>query len=400
MLEDTHQFIELASKRLGIEKEVETGMKQANAEHIFTIDLENGKSFPAYRVQHNNKQGPYKGGIRFHQNVSLDEVRTLATLMSLKTAAVGLPLGGGKGGVTVNPRDLTHEELEELTRKYVRGLHQHIGPDKDIPAPDVNTDSRIIDWMVDEFEKLTGDTTKASFTGKSIDNGGSLGRDAATGRGGVLTLGEWLRLEKSDSTPLTYAVQGFGNVGSFFATTAAELFPNWKLVAASDSEAGVYNPDGLDANVLQVYKAERGRFKDYTEKGATVIMNEELIALDVDVVVLAGLEYAVNEANMKNVKAKYLVEMANGPVTFKAHQHLGEKHVILPDVVANAGGVIVSYLEWVQNRAGEKWTKEEVNDKLATYMHDATKELHAYAKKNNVGLKEAGFVLALKRLLK
>jgi glutamate dehydrogenase/leucine dehydrogenase len=400
MLEDTHQFIELASRRLGIEQEVETGMKQANAEHIFTIDLENGKSFPAYRVQHNNKQGPYKGGIRFHQNVSLDEVRTLATLMSLKTAAVGLPLGGGKGGVTVNPRDLTHDELEELTRKYVRGLHQHIGPDKDIPAPDVNTDSRIIDWMVDEFEKLTGDTTKASFTGKSIDNGGSLGRDAATGRGGVLTLGEWLRLEKSDSTPLTYAVQGFGNVGSFFATTAAELFPNWKLVAASDSEAGVCNPDGLDANVLQVYKAERGRFKDYTEKGAKVITNEELIALDVDVVVLAGLEDAVNETNMKNVKAKYLVEMANGPVTFKAHQYLGKKHVILPDVVANAGGVIVSYLEWVQNRAGEKWTKEEVNDKLATYMHDATKELHAYAKKNNVGLKEAGFVLALKRLFK
>lgn len=400
MLEDTHQFIELASKRLGIEKEVEAGMKQANAEHIFTIDLDNGKSFPAYRVQHNNKQGPYKGGIRFHQNVSLDEVRTLATLMSLKTAAVGLPLGGGKGGVTVNPRDLTHEELEELTRKYVRGLHQHIGPDKDIPAPDVNTDSRIIDWMVDEFEKLTGDTTKASFTGKSIDNGGSLGRDAATGRGGVLTLGEWLRLEKDNSTPLTYSVQGFGNVGSFFATTAAEMFPHWKLVAASDSEAAVYNPDGLDANVLQVYKAERGRFKDYKQDGASVITNEELIALDVDVVVLAGLEDAVNESNMKNVKAKYLVEMANGPVTFKAHQYLGKKHTILPDVVANAGGVIVSYLEWVQNRAGEKWSKEEVNEKLATYMHDATKELHTYAKKNNVGLKEAGFILALKRLFK
>lgn len=400
MLEDTHQFIELASKRLEIEKEVEAGMKQANAEHIFTIDLDNGKSFPAYRVQHSNKQGPYKGGIRFHQNVTLDEVRTLATLMSLKTAAVGLPLGGGKGGVTVNPRDLTHEELEELTRKYVRGLHQHIGPDKDIPAPDVNTDSRIIDWMVDEFEQLTGDTSKASFTGKSIDNGGSLGRDAATGRGGVLTLGEWLRLEGEDSAPLTYSVQGFGNVGSFFATTAAELFPHWKLVAASDSEAAVYNPNGLDANVLQVYKAERGRFKDYQEKGAKVITNEELVALDVDVVVLAGLEDAVNELNMKNIKAKYLVEMANGPVTFKAHQHLGKKHVILPDVVANAGGVIVSYLEWVQNKAGEKWTKEKVNDKLAKYMHDATKDLHAYAKKNNVGLKEAGFVLALKRLFK
>lgn len=398
MLEDTHQFIELASKRLGIKKEVEAGMKKANAEHIFTIELANGKSFPAYRVQHNNKQGPYKGGIRFHQNVTLDEVRTLATLMSLKTAAVGLPLGGGKGGVTVNPRDLSLEELEELTRKYVRALHQHIGPDKDIPAPDVNTDSKIIDWMVDEFEQLTGDTTKASFTGKSVDNGGSLGRDAATGRGGVLTLGEWLRLEGEASTPLTYSVQGFGNVGSFFATTATELFPQWKLVAASDSEAAVYNPDGLDANVLQVYKAERGRFKDYTEKGTKGITNEELLALDVDVLVLAGLEDAVNESNMKNIKAKYLVEMANGPVTLKAHQYLGEEHVILPDVIANAGGVIVSYLEWVQNKAGEKWTKERVNDKLAKYMHSATRELHVYSTKNKVGLKEAAFVLALKRL--
>jgi glutamate dehydrogenase/leucine dehydrogenase len=399
MLEDTHKFIELASKRLGIAAEVEAGMKQANAEHVFEIELDSGKKFPAYRVQHNNKQGPYKGGIRFHQNVSLDEVRTLATLMSLKTAAVGLPLGGGKGGITVNPRELSPEELEEMTRKYVRSLHQHIGPDKDIPAPDVNTDSKIIDWMVDEYEKLTGDTTKASFTGKSIENGGSLGRDAATGRGGVLTLGEWLRLEGSDSTPLTYSVQGFGNVGSFFATTAAELFPNWKLVAASDSEAAVYNPDGLDANVLQVYKAERGRFKDYTADGVQVITNEELIALDVDVVVLAGLEDAVNEDNMKNVKAKYLVEMANGPVTFKAHEYLGEHNrTILPDVVANAGGVIVSYLEWVQNKAGEHWTKDKVNEKLAKYMHDATKELHTYAKANNVGLKEAGFVLALKRL--
>ncbi len=398
MLEDTHKFIELASKRLGLSDEVEYGLKNANAEHVFQIDLDNGKSFPAYRVQHNNKQGPYKGGIRFHPNVSLDEVRTLATLMSLKTAAVGLPLGGGKGGVTVNPRDLTSDELEELTRKYVRGLHQHIGPDKDIPAPDVNTDSTIIDWMVDEYEKLTGDATKASFTGKSIANGGSLGRDAATGRGGVLALGEWLRLAGSDDTPLTYSVQGFGNVGSFFATTAAELFPNWKLVAASDSEAAVYDSDGLDPNVLQVYKAERGRFKDYSADGSKVISNEELLALDVDVVVLAGLEDAVNDKNMHNIKAKYLIEMANGHVTFKAHEYLGGKHTILPDVVANAGGVIVSYLEWVQNKEGSHWTKDEVNRRLAEYMHAAVKDLYECAQANKIGLKEAGFVIALQKL--
>jgi glutamate dehydrogenase/leucine dehydrogenase len=399
MLEDTHKFIGLAAGQLGMEKEIESSLKQANAEHVFEIELSSGKKFPAYRVQHNNKQGPYKGGIRFHPNVSLDEVRTLATLMSLKTAAVGLPLGGGKGGVTVNPRELSADELEELSRKYVQGLLGHIGPDKDIPAPDVNTDSMVIDWMVDEFEKLTGDKSKASFTGKSIANGGSLGRDAATGRGGVLALGEWLRLERKNSTPLTYSVQGFGNVGSFFATTAAELFPHWKLVAASDSEAAVYSPDGLDPNVLQVFKSERGRFKDFKQDGAAIVTNEDLIALDVDVLVLAGLEDAVDVGNVKNVKAKYIVEMANGPVTFSAHVYLGEHdRVVLPDVVANAGGVIVSYLEWVQNKAGEHWSKDEVNEKLAKYMHDAVKDLHEYAAKNDVGLKTAGFVLALLRL--
>lgn len=399
MLEDTHKFIELAAKRQDMAKEVQASLKQANAEHIFEIQLSNGKSFPAYRVQHNNRQGPYKGGIRFHQNVSLDEVRTLATLMSLKTAAVGLPLGGGKGGVTVNPRELTAEELEELSRKYVQNLHPHIGPDKDIPAPDVNTDSTIIDWMVDEYEKLTGDTSRASFTGKSIAAGGSLGRDAATGRGGVLALGEWRRLEGQDASPLTYSIQGFGNVGSFFGTTATELFPYWKLVAASDSEAAVYNPNGLDAANLQKFKEGKGRFKDYKDDGVAIITNDELLALDTDVLVLAGLENAVNEHNMKGIKAKTLVEMANGPVTFDAHQFLDQKgHTILPDVIANAGGVIVSYLEWVQNRSGQRWTKDKVNKRLASYMHTAVKDLHDYAKTNDENLKVAGFVLALQRL--
>lgn len=397
MLDDTHRFLDLATERLGLDADIRKQVKQANKEHVFQIELENGKKFDAYRVQHNNERGPYKGGIRYHQNVTLDEVKTLATLMSLKTAAVGLPLGGGKGGIAVNPRDLTHEELEELTRKYVRALHEHIGPDRDVPAPDVNTNGTIIDWMVDEYERLTGDKSRASFTGKSIANGGSLGRDAATGRGGVLCLSEWLTLENRVGTPLTYAVQGFGNVGSFYATTAQELNPHWKLVAASDSGGGIYSSGGFDAVKLQKFKENSGRFTDY--KDGKRITNEELIALDVDVLVLAGLEDAVNRDNMKSVKAKYLVEMANSPITYDAHEYLeGKEHVILPDIIANAGGVIVSYLEWVQNREDSRWTKSKVNQRLAKYMKSATNELYDYTAENHSGMKESGFVIALKKL--
>ncbi len=396
-MDDTHRFLDLAVARLGLGADIQKQVKKANAEHVFQIELDSGKKFDAYRVQHNNSRGPYKGGIRYHHNVTLDEVKTLATLMSLKTAAVGLPLGGGKGGIAVNPRELSPEELEELTRKYVRGLHQHIGPDQDVPAPDVNTNSTVIDWMVDEYEQLTGDKSRASFTGKSIPNGGSLGRDAATGRGGVLCLTEWLALEGQAEESLTYAVQGFGNVGSFFATTAKEINPKWKLVAASDSAGGVFDSDGFDADELQKFKDDRGRFADY--KKGKQITNEELLALDVDVLVLAGLEDAVNRDNMKSVKAKYLVEMANSPVTYDAHEYLEKKgRIILPDIIANAGGVIVSYLEWVQNRAGESWNKTKVNQRLAKYMKSATNDLYDYVTENHTGMKESGFVLALKKL--
>src|SRR5579884_2215213 len=237
MLEDVHAFLQAAARALDIPPDVLAKLKQADAEYVFDIELASGKKFPAYRVQHNNRLGPYKGGIRFHPNVNLDEIRTLATLMSLKTAAVGLPLGGAKGGVAVNPRELDRAELEELSRKFVRVLQPHIGPDKDIPAPDVNTDATIMDWMADEYAHMTGDSSQASFTGKSLESGGSLGRDAATGRGGVLALAELLKLDGFKGDSLTYAVQGFGNVGSFFGTVAQTDHQGWRLVAASDSEA-------------------------------------------------------------------------------------------------------------------------------------------------------------------
>lgn len=401
MLDTAHALITRAGKKLGLDDETIQKLIDIDAEHIFEIKLDNGKTFKAYRVQHNNKLGPYKGGIRFHPEVDLDEVRALATLMSFKTAAAGLPLGGGKGGIEVNPKDLDKSELEELSRKYAKHLAPHIGPDKDVPAPDVNTNGEIIDWMVSEYEAETGDTSKASFTGKTLGNGGSLGRDAATGRGGVIALRQLLAHAGKAEDEITYAVQGFGNVGSFFATVAAADHPNWKLVATSDSSSGIYNSNGLDAKELDKYKAARKSFADYRADNTKNITNEELLSLDVDVLILAALGDAVTEKNVDNVRAKIVIELANGPVNEAAFDALTKKDVsVLPDIIANAGGVIVSYLEWVQNKAGENWSEEKVNAELEKYMVKATDELYKTAEAQNVSLKEAAFINAIKNLTK
>jgi glutamate dehydrogenase/leucine dehydrogenase len=400
MLQDIHKLIKQVGSNLGLDDKTIEELISPNDEHIFDIELENGKTYKAYRVQHNNQNGPYKGGVRFHENVSLDEVRALATLMSLKTAAVGLPLGGGKGGVAVNPKNLSKEELEELSRKYVQGLHKYIGPDQDVPAPDVNTNATIIDWMVDEYEKLTGDTSHASFTGKSIDKGGSLGRDTATGRGGVIAFSKLLKLLGKNGSKVTYAVQGYGNVGQYFATISQKEQPNWQLNAASDSGAILYSDNGLDAEDLARFKAKSGRFVDYKKAGVNIISPEKFMALDVDVLVLAALEDALNAQNMKDVKAKYIVELANGPITNEAYEYLNAKGVlILPDVIANAGGVVVSYLEWKQNKENSHWSEEKVNDELKKYISKAVKQMYETAESNKVPLKEAALMAALNNLL-
>jgi glutamate dehydrogenase len=399
MLETAQQMIRLVGKQLGFDEDEITQILTANAEHQFEIELSTGKKHKAYRVQHNNALGPYKGGIRFHPEVNLDEVKALATLMSLKTAAVGLPLGGGKGGVAVNPKELSKAELEELARKYSAHLSPHIGPDKDVPAPDVNTNATIIDWMVDEFEKETGDTSHASFTGKSLDNGGSLGREAATGRGGVFALREVLKQQGRGEDRVTVAVQGFGNVGSFFGTVAQADHPNWQLVAATDSTGGPYRSEGLDAARVDDYKKSVGSLKDFETEGARIISNDELVGLEVDVLVLAALGDVVTEANMDQVKAKVILELANAPVNEQAYRYLTDKGVlVVPDVLANSGGVIVSYLEWVQNRASEHWSEDKVNAELERYMVKAIADAYDYATTEEVSLKEAAFALALQRL--
>ena len=401
MLQTAHELIKRVGKRLGLSDSDIEKLLQADTEHEFEIELSSGKKHKAYRVQHNNTLGPYKGGIRFHPEVDLDETRALATLMSLKTAAVGLPLGGGKGGVAVNPKDLSAQELEELSRKYAAHLSPHIGPDKDVPAPDVNTNATIIDWMVDEFEKQTGDTSRASFTGKSLAKGGSLGREAATGRGGVIALREALKHLGREDEVVTVAVQGFGNVGSFFGTIAETDHPNWRLVAATDSTGGPYKAEGLSASDVAAYKKNIGSLQDYRATDVQTIKSHELIGRDVDVLVVAAMGDVITEANMEAVQAKIILELANGPINEAAYNHLTKKGVlIVPDVLANAGGVIVSYLEWLQNKSGEHWSEARVNQELETYMVPAMAAAQAYADDKHDSLKEAAFALAIQRILK
>lgn len=400
MLKTAQSLTTRASQKLGLDQAIIESVLKADAAHAFDITLASGKTFKAYRVQHSNKHGPYKGGIRYHPEVHLEEVQALAMLMSLKTSVIGLPLGGGKGGIAVDPRELADAELEELSRKYSAHLAPHLGPSRDIPAPDVNTDGRIIDWMVDEYEKLTNDTNKASFTGKTLANGGSKGRDAATGYGGVVALYELLKRLGKAGQELTIAIQGFGNVGSFFCLKAAELDPHWKLVAAGEADAALYNPAGLDARQLAAHKAAGKQFKDYQAAGTTMISNEELLSADVDILVLAALGDVITKDNMRDVQAKYILELANGPVDERAYDYLSHYDVIiLPDIIANAGGVIVSYLEWLQNIQDEHWSLDRVNATLEKYMVAAVENTYNFSLKTHVPLKEAALMLGLQRLI-
>jgi glutamate dehydrogenase/leucine dehydrogenase len=398
-LSDVQTMIRRVAKSMNLGSEAVETLVKSDHKHEFDLKLKSGKSFKGYRVQHDNRRGPYKGGLRFHPEVNDDEVSTLATLMTFKTAAVGLPLGGGKGGVSVNPKELSEAELEELSREFGRQLTSHIGPDKDVPAPDVNTNPKIIDWMVEEYEAATGDTNKASFTGKSLGKGGSEGREAATGRGGVIVLREVLKHMGWKDWPLTMAVQGFGNVGSFFATVAADEQKNWSLVAATDTSGGVTDIAGFDVHELDKFKKAGNKLHGY--EADDTLEPDEIFAEDVDVLVLGALGDAVTGKNMKNVQAKIILELANGPVSDEARHYLTEKGVIIiPDILANAGGVIVSYLEWRQNLQGEHWDEAKVNKELENYLVKATDAIWKEHEKTSVPLEEAAMRVALARLIK
>jgi glutamate dehydrogenase/leucine dehydrogenase len=441
MLESAQALIRETAKNLGLSQSVIDRLIEPEMvlEFSLPVKMDDGRVevFKGWRIQHNSALGPYKGGIRFHPETNRDEVQALATLMTIKCAVAGLPFGGAKGGVAVDPKKLSPTELERLSREYVRKIAHFIGEDRDVPAPDVNTNPQIMAWMIDEYEKITGKKQPAAFTGKPLEQGGSLGRIEATGRGGVILLKSLLSKLKSenlnpqskpDHAPrdksqtnskknnlefgawnleipqLSVAVQGFGNVGYHFAKIAQD--GEFKIVAVSDSKGGVYVEDGLSVETTLNCKKERGMVAGCYCRGSVcdvkygkTITNNELLTLPVDVLVPAALENVINEKNMAEIKAKIIVEMANGPITKEAYDYLTKKGVmIIPDVLANSGGVTVSYLEWVQGRQGYWWSEDDVNQKLEEIMVRAFSVIWERAKTKKISLKEAAFSVALERI--
>lgn len=360
------------------------------------VSMDNGttKIFEGYRVEYNNALGPYKGGIRYHQDTEINEVKALAFWMALKCAVVGIPMGGGKGGITVNPKELSKGELEKLSRGFVRTLSDILGPYKDVPAPDVNTTPEIMHWMEDEYRKITGDETGAVITGKPLEYGGSAGRGTATAQGGFFVF-EALKNELSLPEKCNVVIQGFGNAGSFAALIWQKAGHN--VVAVSDSKGGIYNENGLDIEKLIEYKKNTGVLAGFPD--VKEITNEELLATNCDLLIPAAFENVITENNANNVKAKVILELANGPINPEADEILFKKGIpIIPDILANSGGVTVSYFEWDQNLKKEKWTEAQVFEKLVPLLNDAAKKIMATAKASNTDMRRGAFIVALERI--
>lgn len=352
--------------------------------------------FTAFRVQYSNARGPYKGGLRYHPQVDLAEVKSLAFWMSIKCAVADIPYGGSKGGIEVDPKNLSEGELERLTRGYVRAMAKNLGVKVDIPAPDVYTTPQIMAWFMDEYSQLQGENTPAIVTGKPLEVGGSLGRDKATAQGGFYVLENVLANFKEIKESATIAINGFGNAGANFAEIAEQA--GFKITAVSDSKGGIYKKDGLEISKVMKHKEKTGSVVNFL--GAKNISNEELLALEVDILVPAALENVINEKNCDQIKAKIILELANGPVNKKANKVLFEKNVtIIPDVLANSGGVVVSYFEWVQNLNNYYWSAEEVQQKLRPKMNKATDDIWKFKENNQVDMRTGAYALAVKKIV-
>ncbi|MCC6712271.1 MAG: Glu/Leu/Phe/Val dehydrogenase [Candidatus Dadabacteria bacterium] len=370
------------------------------------VRMDNGdlKNFQGYRVIYNNTRGPAKGGIRFHPDVSIEEVELLAYLMTFKCAVLNLPFGGGKGGVTVDPKSISKFELERLSRGYINAVADFIGPDVDVPAPDVYTNQMIMGWMMDQYSIIHRKITPAVITGKPLSMGGSVGRDTATALGSFFVIRTLMKEQNCKKDSLTVAIQGFGNAGSILAELLFRA--GYKIVAVSDSKGAIYSENGLDIPSVRKYKnATRDLKSVYCEDSVCNILehqtlnNEELLALDVDMLIPAALENQITEVNANAVKAKYVFEVANGPIASGADEILEENGVIIiPDILANAGGVTVSYFEWIQNRTGHYWTLGKVNKRLKQKMVQETKNVLEVSQRESVSIRTAAYIHALNRL--
>lgn len=398
-LKNVQKQIKNVCEKLGLEDSIYEILKEPERvlEVSIPVKMDDGtvQTFTGYRAHHSTILGPAKGGVRFHPNVTLDEVKALSAWMTFKCGVVGIPYGGGKGGVICNPKELSRNELEKLSRGYIRAIYTMIGPDKDIPAPDVYTNAQVMAWFMDEYSLLKGYNSPGVVTGKPIRLGGSLGRAAATGNGCTFVVREAAKKIGLEINNATVAVQGCGNVGGSAARGIERL--GAKVVAMSDSKGGIYNPDGLDPNAVLEYKKEKGSVLGFP--GSKEITNEELLQLKVDILVPAALENVITGKNAADIKAKLVVEGANGPTTLEANDILVEKGIfVVPDILANAGGVTVSYFEWVQNLMNFYWTEEEINSKLENIMTKAFEEVYDMHNKFNVNMRDAAYMVSIQRV--
>jgi len=396
--ETTNKYLQDGFDALGLDPKTEhmlkTPAREVRVELVITRDDESVGNFIGYRVQHDNARGPFKGGLRYAESVTRNEVQSLASLMTWKTALIDVPYGGAKGGIQVNPRELSPGEIERLTRRFVETTHEFIGPTTDIPAPDMNTDGQVMAWLFDEYSNFHG-FEPAVVTGKPVDVHGSVGRDAATGRGCLFALREVLNHDGQSLAGTEIAIQGFGNVGSWAARLLHEKGAT--ITAVSDITGGYYDPTGLDISTVYEHVVAEGDLASYDD--ATEISNAELLALDCDVLMPAAIGHVLTEENADDVQADYVLEAANGPTTYAADQILQERGITcVPDIFANAGGVTVSYFEWAQNIQHFSWSEKEINDQLEERFVDAHDALRRAMAEHDVTMRTAAFVNAIERV--
>lgn len=392
--------LDLVAKAINIPENIINILREPERQAVvhISVKMDSGEMrvFEGYRVQYSSARGPYKGGIRYHSQTDIDEVKALAFWMAIKCAVINIPFGGGKGGITVNPKKLSSAELERLTRAFTRAISDIIGPEKDIPAPDVNTTPEIMAWIRDEYEHCVGKSAPAVVTGKPIEAGGSLGRATATAQGGFFVFESSRKKLSLDPESSTVVIQGFGNAGA----TMAKILNHhgYRVIGVSDSQGGIWNEDGLEIKELLKHKEETGIVANF--KNAKNITNEELLTLPCGVLIPSALENQITSNNAEAVKAKMILELANGPTTPEADEILGRRGVtVIPDVLANAGGVAVSYFEWLQNMQRETWSEEEIFTRLEKIMVEALDEV--WSKKIELGssMRIAAFAVALERIV-
>lgn len=398
--EATNYYLQKAFDVLDLNQRFQKILMQPNrvVKVQIPIERENGEvePFTGFRIQHSEVRGPMKGGMRYHQEVNEDEVSSLASLMTWKTAVVDIPFGGAKGGICCTPQDMTERELEKLTRKFIQKIHQVIGPDQDIPAPDVNTNAQVMAWMMDEYSKYEGHSP-AVVTGKPITLGGIEGRTEATGRGVYIATRELLKANREEVKGKTFAIQGFGNVGSFSAHFIHEA--GGKIVAVSDVYGGIADPEGLNIPKLIQYQGKNENHSIVGFPGSDAIKNEDLLVLEVDVLIPAALGGVITRDNASEIKSRYIVEAANGPTLPRGHEILIKKGIqVLPDIFTNAGGVTVSYFEWAQNIQRFAWTEVRVIEELEKIMVSSWKKIQKFQQEKSLDLRTAALVLGVGRV--